>query len=346
MRTRLSSLALVTVILASVPACSAARANGGDEDARVGGGNAPSAEGGAVAEFLQRSISSEAGARSYRLYVPGAYDGEGDLPLIVMLHGCTQNAADFATGTRMNLLAEEGPFLVAYPEQAETDHPQRCWNWYDPAHQARGRGEPAIIAAITREVMSAYRINRRRVYVAGLSAGGIMAVTMAATYPDLYAAVASHSGVPFAAAGSVGEAVTLMREGSLLRSHEAARRVLETMGERRRVIPMIAIHGAADPVVNAMNTQQLTEQWILACADIEGSLVRSLSSMDEGGTESDYTYRVSRAYTGGAGAVEVWMVEDLGHAWSGGSPEGTYTDPRGVDASREIVRFFNMHALP
>ncbi|CAN5887242.1 hypothetical protein BH23GEM7_BH23GEM7_33030 [soil metagenome] len=262
---------------------------------------------------LAKEYAGEVGARRYLLFVPASYDGTAELPLVVMLHGCTQDAEDFARGTRMNALAEEYGFLVAYPEQPQSAHPQKCWNWYAPEHQQREAGEPALVAGITREVMREHRVDPARVFVAGISAGAAMSVIMAATYPDLYAAAASHSGIGYRAAEGVPQALAVMREG---RSGAAERGalVLAAMGERRRPVPLLLFHGAADPVVSPLNASQLEEQWSAASA--------------AEGTEP---------------VVESRIVEGLGHAWSGGSPEGSYTDAAGPDASREIVRFFLAH---
>ena len=295
-------------------------------------------------EFLERSYAAEAGPRSYRLYLPAGFAGSEPRPLLVMLHGCTQDATDFARGTRMNDLADSAGVLVAYPEQPAAAHPQRCWNWYDPAHQERGAGEPALIDGITREIMDEYAVDPDRVYIAGVSAGGAMAITLAATYPELYAAVGSHSGVPYRAAGNVSDALTVMREGGAADGALLGEMVSDAMGEQARSVPVILFHGAADSVVSVINTEHVRAQWLNAMRQIDDDMDEGPIA-DEGEVITPDRYRAWRTVYGDAGniLVEEWTVEGLGHAWSGGSPEGTYTDPQGPDASREILRFLLEH---
>jgi poly(hydroxyalkanoate) depolymerase family esterase len=264
--------------------------------------------------FLDGTYRNAAGSRGYKLYVPGGYGG-GAVPLVVMLHGCTQTAADFAAGTRMNELAERETFLVAYPEQAGAANQRRCWNWFLPAHQRRDAGEPSLLAGITREVMEAYRVDPGRVFVAGLSAGGAMAAVLAATYPDLYAAAGIHSGLVHGAAHDVASAYAAMRQGPAA--------VPQAPG---RPVPLIVFQGGRDNTVAPANAEALLRPW--------GATARVEQVEGPG-----WTRRVYRDQ-GGRVVAEWWTVNQLGHAWSGGSPQGTYTDPRGPDASAELVRFF------
>lgn len=295
--------------------------------------------------FLEATHAGPAGARAYRLFVPGGYDGKAAVPLLVMLHGCTQSAADFAAGTRMNELAEQKRVLVAYPEQPASANPLRCWNWFDPAHQARDAGEPAALAALTRDVMSRYRVDPRRVFVAGVSAGAAMAVTLGTTYPDLFAAVGSHSGAQFGAATSVMGARTVMAQGGPDPATQA-RLARAAMAGHARAVPLIVFHGAADPVVAPVNAGQTVEQWArtadLADDGAENGSVDLVPDDESQGAAAE-AYRWKRlAYSDAAGRplVEWWVVEGLGHAWSGGAPGGSFTDPKGPDASGEMLRFF------
>jgi poly(hydroxyalkanoate) depolymerase family esterase len=269
--------------------------------------------------FRDYSFSNQAGSRTYKLYVPSGYKGQ-PLPLIVMLHGCTQSPDDFAVGTRMNELAEEQMFFVAYPAQAQSANPSKCWNWFNAKEQRRDNGEPSLIAGITRQVMRDVSVEPGRMYVAGLSAGGALAAVMGARYPDLYTAIGVHSGLACGAASDVPSAFNAMREG--------APSVTSTHG-----IPTIVFHGDADMTVSPINGEQVI---------IQAKAKRTLSTTVTTG-ESDggvqYTRKVHRD-RGGHVLLEHWVIQGIGHAWSGGSSAGSYTEPRGPDASREMVRFF------
>jgi poly(hydroxyalkanoate) depolymerase family esterase len=267
------------------------------------GNNAPG-------RFVKRSYTNRAGTRAYKIYLPARYHGQ-PLPLIVMLHGCKQTPDDFAAGTRMNQLADQLGFLVVYPAQARTANFSRCWNWFWPRDQQRGQGEPSLIAGITRRVIARYNIDARRVYVAGLSAGGAMAAIMGATYPELYAAVGVHSGLPYASARDAVSALAAMngqRTGAAVPLPS---------------VPTIVFHGDRDTTVHHRNGQ-----YGIADAKLQ-------SETGEAGGRA-YTRTVHR----GRPSLEHWLVHGAGHAWSGGNAKATYTDPTGPDATREMLRFF------
>lgn len=277
------------------------------------------------------SYTNAAGTRAYRLYVPASGVGTA-LPLIVMLHGGTQDAATFAAATRMNDLAEREEFLVAYPEQARSANAGRYWNWFAPGHQRRDAGEPSLIAGITGQVMDRYRADAARVYVAGFSAGGAMAAVMAAVYPDLYAAAGVHSGLAYAAAGDVASALEAMRHGP---SHAAR--------PPARPLPLIVFHGDRDAIVAPANAAGLIGH-VLAAASPDRHPDARPAAVTGGQVPDGHAYtRTCYQDPAGAALAECWIIHQGGHAWSGGTPHGSYTDAHGPDASAEFIRFFDEH---
>lgn len=270
---------------------------------------------------------SQAGlTRAYKLYAPPGATGQA-LPLVVMLHGCTQNPDDFAAGTSMNEHAREQGFFVLYPAQAQDANPSRCWNWFKHSHQQRGRGEPALLAGMTQAVMQQHGIDPRRVYIAGLSAGGAMAAIVAAAYPELFAAVGVHSGLARGAAGNLSEALAAMQGGG--RGH----------GGLPNAVPTIVFHGDQDRTVHPRNGEQVI-------AAVRGGAAAG-ATVEQGvcGQGRRYT-RSAHPPGSGSASAEHWLVHGGGHAWSGGQAAGSYTDAKGPDASREMLRFFFAHPQP
>jgi poly(hydroxyalkanoate) depolymerase family esterase len=277
------------------------------------------------AAFHDRRHACAFGARRYRLYVPASADG-GLQGLVVMLHGCTQDPEDFAVGTGMNALAEEHRLLVAYPAQTSADNAMACWNWFRPGDQMRGAGEPAIIASLTESLRDEFAIERNRLFVAGLSAGGAMAAVMAETYPDLYAAACIHSGLPFGSANDVASAFSAMQGQAAIQR--------PTRGGGAEEGPrLIVFHGSADATVHPSNADR-----IVAGLQRPPARVRRTEHPPAGGRRG-YTRSVA-VREDGATAYEAWIVDGAPHAWLGGQPGGSYTDPAGPDASRAMVRFF------
>ena len=284
----------------------------------------------AESRFVALSHAEPAGSRDYKLFIPG--DSVEPAPLIVMLHGCMQNPDDFAAGTGMNVLAEREGFFVVYPAQSRQAHVQRCWNWYEPRDQRRESGEAAIIAGLTRAVMAAHPIDPAQVYIAGMSAGGAAALNIARAYPDLYAAVGVHSGLAAGCARDLGSALMAMQVGAPGLG-TAAPFGASPAGRR---IPTIVFHGDDDGTVSVRNADQ-----VLAQANVAGLTAQSETFEDRGHPFTRTRYRDGT----GRVVVEDWRVRGAGHAWSGGRPEGSYTDADGPDASRAMLDFFAEHRL-
>lgn len=294
-------------------------------------------------QFISGSYTNQAGTRAYKLYVPSGYTGRA-LPVVVMLHGCTQTPDDFANGTRMNVLAERDGFLVVYPAQAAPANQSKCWNWFKGSDQHRGQGEPSIIAGITRQVVSAYQGDARRVYVAGLSAGGAMATIMGVTYPDLYAAIGVHSGLAYGVAQDLPSAFAAMKHGG---KPDAPPRAggSPTPGTRARIVPTIVFHGDQDRTVHPSNGDQVLRQWATTHGGSDTAPAAQLRArVNRGQVPGGHAYTRSIYHdAGGEVVLERWLVHGAGHAWAGGSPHGSFTDPKGPDASEEMARFFIRH---
>ncbi|MGB3166435.1 MAG: PHB depolymerase family esterase [Alteraurantiacibacter sp.] len=276
----------------------------------------------------RRSFANAQGKLAYRLYVPAK--PLASPPLVVMLHGCTQSAEDFARGTQMDALAEEGGFIVAYPEQTQAANQQKCWNWFRPSDQKRGSGEPAVIAGIVEEIVAEHNVDPSRVYVAGLSAGGAAAAIMAAGYPDIFAAVGVHSGLACGSAQDLPSAFAAMQG-----------RGKKRRGKPVAFVPIITLHGDRDSTVHPDNSEQ-----IHAALSASPQLAGLLRTEQEGVSLSGRRYRrIDMVDKAGRSFSEDWQIAGAGHAWSGGSPDGSYTEPDGPNASREMVRFFMQHQL-
>ena len=256
--------------------------------------------------YIARHIAGPHGGRDCKLYIPSDRP-DGPAGLVIMLHGCAQNADDFALGTDMNRGADEHGLLVVYPEQAQVHNIQRCWNWFRPGDQQRSAGEAAVLADIALQVAHEYETPRDRIFVAGMSAGGAMAAILAATHPDVFAAAGVHSGLPAGCANDLTSAFRAMRGGASSENqiHE---------------IPLIVFHGAADATVAPINARRLVSQ-----DGVETSHFGNGRSWTRLTTET---------------GSELWLVKEAGHAWFGGDPSGSFTDPLGPDATAEMLRFF------
>ena len=277
-------------------------------------------------QFIAGSHTEGASTLDYKLYVPPFREGAA-LPLVVMLHGCTQNPDDFADGTGMNALAREHGFYVLYPAQSRHANSSGCWNWFKHNHQSRGRGEAALLASMTLAVIQQHGIDSRRIYIAGLSAGGAMAAIVAAAYPEIFAAVGVHSGLAVGAAGNVAEALAAMKSGAAdikLASSSSA-------------VPTIVFHGDQDRTVHPRNGDQVSEQMMTALH------AGSEKSVQQGNSNKGRRFTRTCHLKDDVKFAELWVLHGAGHAWSGGNATGSYTDPSGPDASSEMLRFFSEH---
>nr|WP_298059846.1 PHB depolymerase family esterase [uncultured Halomonas sp.] len=303
-----------------------------DEEATVSKPDPAEAPTGA---FTAGRFTNKIGTRDYKLYIPTGYSGQA-LPLVVMLHGCTQNPDDFAAGTEMNRLAEEQLCCVLYPAQPMTANTSKCWNWFKAEDQQREGGEPEILAGMTRQIIDTHGLDENRVYVAGLSAGAAMATTLAMTYPDLFAAVGVHSGLPHGVAQSLPDALGAMQGGT------------GPLGGGKpkgagwaSEVPAIIFHGDRDTTVHPSNADRVAAQYR---ASGVSSASKAGAKVEQGKVVNGYAYtRTTHHDEKGKPRLEQWRIQGAGHAWSGGSSKGSYTDPKGPDATKEMLRFFLLH---
>ena len=298
----------------------------------IGRARMPAYDPRAPGEFLQGSFNSATDRLDYKLYVPSR-PATTPRPLIVMLHGCTQNADDFAAGTAMNVLAEAHDCLVVYPEQSRQANPTLCWNWFEAEQQGRESREPSLIAGMTREVTARWQGDQHRVYVAGLSAGGAMAAVMGATYPDVYAAIGVHSGLPVGTARDLVSGMAAMKKARSGRARVA--------GKVTTPVPIIVFHGDMDDKVHPYNGEAVLEQFLHPA---QGPCNAARRQIQHGGEELGFT-RTEILDSAGRAVAEYWQLHRAGHAWSGGSAAGSYTNPAGPDASAEMLRFFLSQAI-
>ncbi len=293
------------------------------------------------------------GSRPYFVYTPTNYQAGVAVPLVVMLHGCTQTAVDLATGTQMNQLAEQQNFIVVYPQQSNAANQYLCWNWFDPANQSRDKGEPSIIVGIVQSITQntvQWTIDTKSIYVAGISAGAALAVILGATYPDVFAAIGVHAGFEYQAATNSNAGLRAGRKGGP-DPRQQGLLAYEAMGSFARVVPTIVFHGTNDYVINIINGDQVVQQWMYTdmlasngAYNVDFAAPTTTTSGRVPGGRSYVTYGWTDANS--KEIQQYWKVNGMGHAWSGGSPGGSYTDPQGPNASQAIYRFFLLHSLP
>lgn len=323
-----------------------------DEKPRVTFGTGPG-------EFTHGVYTYFLQTRRYKLFTPPGHAGR-QLPLVVMLHGCNQDPDDFARGTGMNDRAREQGFFVLYPEQSPFANASRCWNWFMREHQQRGGGEPALLASMTQLMIEDHDIDPSRVYIAGLSAGGAMAAIVATAYPELFSAAGVHSGLAPGAASNVFEALSAMKSGSTAPYGSEGSEIANAVAANVGAMPTIVFHGDLDHTVHSRNGEQVIEVALGRSAmadavDAAGNIGdRQISAlladnpqMEHGESARGQRYtRFTHHDVQGHIAAEYWQLHGAGHAWSGGNAEGSYTDPSGPDATREMLRFFFAHPAP
>lgn len=281
-------------------------------------------------QWLDASFTHRGRTLAYKLYLPPQTERAAPLPMVLMLHGCTQDAEDFAAGTQMNVQARALGAVVLYPQQSARDNPKKCWNWFSPQNQQRDRGEPAVLAALTLSIAASQPVDVARIYVAGLSAGAAMADILGSSYPEIFAAVGVHSGLPRGCATDVVSALTAMRIGCATHA---------TPPSSSPAPPTIVFHGDADHTVHVSNGIAVVDAALGArgAADTEARVVEGRSPQGQPYSQTIYQDR------NGDTAVEYWQLQGAGHAWSGGKQGASYTDPAGVDASAQMLRFFLEH---
>ena len=312
-------------------------AEGPDGATTAPDGSAPKGDGGGTGSLQTKTYEG----RQVLVYVPAGYAHGTAAPLVLMLHGCTQNPSDFEAGTQMDLQADTGGFLVAYPAEPSSANIEACWNWFLPADQARGSGEPQLLASIVADVGKDFTVDPKRTFAAGLSAGAAMAVVLAATYPDVFAAVAVHSGLEYQAATDATSALNAASSGGPNPTTQGDL-AFTAMGAQARPVPVIVFHGDADSVVNLTNGQQVVAQWSTTDTRASATVGPAASTTGTAGGKS-FTHTTYANGSTAASLLELYVVHGMGHAWSGGSSAGSFTDPAAPDASALIWQFFATH---
>jgi poly(hydroxyalkanoate) depolymerase family esterase len=289
------------------------------------------------------SVSPAPPWREYLLYLPRGHDATRRLPLVVWIHGCNQDPEAFAEGSRIARFADEGGFIVLLPRQNRLANSQRCWNWFDP-RTAAGAGEAAIVGAQVGAVMQKVAVDRRRIYVAGLSSGGALAAALALRAPQLFAGVAVHSGTPCGSASNTTSAARVMASGPNNGTDAIAAQARRHASAVVRV-PALIIQGAADTTVAPVNAAFLARQFLLlnGFAPQDLPLAPTLpQALYSASLYREGTYRIEEHYARGRLAVRLVTIEGLGHAWSGGDAKLAHFDARKPDATRLVCEFFGL----
>ena len=275
----------------------------------------------------------------YWLYLPSGI-ASGPRPLVVMLHGCKQTAADIAASTRMNRLGERKGFAVLYPQQSVAADSHRCWHWYKRATQ-QGAGDVGLIAKMVERVQARHQLDTSRTYVAGLSAGAGLAAILALRHPQLFAAAGLHSAPVFGTSDSALSGYQAMQQGSSMKHREVAHEFLAAEPQFPGM-PVMLIQGKSDSVVRRVNVDQLTAQFAIINAPFitsESPVQRSHAGRI-GGRSPRHAYKTSTWLAGRRPAVVTCEIDTLGHAWSGGDASVEFSTPEGPDATLLLWTFF------
>ncbi len=300
----------------------------------------------AAATWTEGRVAVGDATRDYRLYVPEG--ASGPMPLVVMLHGCSQDPETFAESTRMNRVADGGRFMVLYPAQRMTANLARCWNWFLPKNQMRG-GEPAEIVALVEHIAGRHPVDRKRVYVAGLSAGASMSATLAACYPEVFAAAAVASGTMFRSADSLMSAGRAMTRGETPDAGHLAAAAWNCGGKRTLPVPVAVWHGTVDKVVVPVNGENVLRQFAHLNDWADDGQANGSTGAANPQTRADrvpggHAFTVASYLHRGKPLLEYTQVQAMGHAWSGGKDDLPFSDGKGPDASAAIWQFFRQHS--
>lgn len=279
------------------------------------------------------------GSREYQVWVPDGYTGAEPLPVVLILHGCANDPNLMAGLSRFNDLADSEGFIAVYPRQNVTANPTRCWNWSNPVHQSRGAGEPSILAGIVANVKSTYNVDAQRVYVTGISAGGAMTSILLACYSDVFAAGAVHAGPMYKAATTVSGSSYVMLFGSVYSPTTHGNLAWQCSGSPSpRPLPVAVFHGSSDSAINPVNGTQVITQFLQtndrADDGLDNNSVGSAAtSTTAGAVPGGRTYTVKDYTYGGRLLARHYLINGMGHAWSGGDPAFPFADAAGPDAS-------------
>jgi len=285
------------------------------------------------------------GTRSYSIFVPSGYQPGQPIPLVVMIHGCMQDANDFMIGTQMNQIAERENFIVIYPEQSTAYNAGRCWNFFETANQRRGSGEPQAIVNMVNHVQSNFTINSDAIFAAGISSGGALTTTLGVLYPDVFRAISVHAGLSYQSGINAATGVSAMLSAiPAVNPAFAANNAVAGIGlGRARVVPTQVFHGSFDTVVNPLNGDNIVAQMLTynAWSDSSINIFNRTFRTGTAPVANGRTYSVeSFRNSAGQVVVEHRRINLMGHDWSGGNAAGSHTDPRGPNASEIVWRFF------